>query len=166
MKRDWKPGDVALASYDGEVRVYMYQADFLEKQSRWVSSVGTTSVDFSAADWWRRLVVIDPEDREQVHRLADLFCEARWCHVKDGNTDDCDPLTRSSMRDALAAYANPTPPKPKEPTGLGAVVEDADGNVWTRTGKAPSGDWVTPDGGLDAWLDVPAVRVLSEGVTL
>lgn len=60
-------------------------------------------------------------------------------------------------------------PKPAEPTGLGAVVEDALGTTWVR---------VHPDGGpakwhlsgeyarepWAVWSAIDAVRVLSEGI--
>lgn len=62
------------------------------------------------------------------------------------------------------------PPKPPEPTGLGAVVEDADGNTYTRADKGTLPWFTTHKGGNGGrcdwtrWDDIPAVRVLSEGV--
>lgn len=65
-----------------------------------------------------------------------------------------------------------TPPKPEEPTGLGAVVEDDKGDRWVRVGGNLDGiprpwaehgniadlrDWVR-------YADIAAVAVLSEGV--
>jgi hypothetical protein len=58
-----------------------------------------------------------------------------------------------------------TPPRPDEPTGLGAVVEDADGYHWTCAVHENRRRWWNPLHG--GWVDyehVGAVRVLSEGV--
>ena len=74
---------------------------------------------------------------------------------------------------ALVAVEKVTPPKPAEPTGLGAVVEDAAGDQWVRAGfdhggrlldnwRLASGDGV---GNWQPWSRIDAVRVLSEGVT-
>lgn len=57
------------------------------------------------------------------------------------------------------------PPKPDEPTGLGAVVED-EGRRWVHFGNAC---WIktVPNANthMKIWADfTPAVRVLSEGV--
>jgi hypothetical protein len=63
------------------------------------------------------LVVIDPEDREQVDRLVRSYHNQNLFSVVD------------DMQAALREFADPKPPKPAEPTGLGAVVEDADGSA-------------------------------------
>lgn len=151
MTREWKPGDVALAKYDGEPpMLYVYSKVFGKDEHRWQNAMtGRHSYTFEAADWHRSLVVIDPEDREQVERLRD-YC---W---RGGTVDD--------WQNHLREFANPTPPKPDEPTGLGAVVEDADGNRWvlytTPDSTAPWCDGMTSY----EWDEVDAVRVLSEGV--
>lgn len=163
-EREWKPGDVAVASYDGEVKVYLRQRKgaFAGATDRWMSSDGTVSKAFGLADWHRLLVVIDPEDAEQVNRLADAFCAARWSHMP--GSDECDPLTRSAMREALSEYLRPTPPRPDEPQGLGAVVEDAKGLNWIRI--HPGGPaWVNGYQRWAEWSEVDAVRVVSPGVT-
>lgn len=181
--REWKPGDVAaiqtrVIADDGGVAVRV-KSHVLTGEPVWMWIVnggvpradGGLVRDESVTDA-RPLVVIDPEDREQTARLADLFCEARWCHTAAGDSDECDPLTRSAMREALAAFANPTPPKPPEPTGLGAVVEDASGHRWVRAGLGVAGADATPWQGVYPgpverrhWRDIAAVRVLSEGVS-
>jgi hypothetical protein len=105
----------------------------------------------------RPLVVIDPEDREQVERLAEAV-----------NAAIASPERMTSlevMQAALREFADPTPPKPDEPTGLGAVVVDESEVEWVHLG---SGLWCygTTDGpshGFE-WAHVHAVRVLSEGV--
>lgn len=160
--REWQPGDVALVR--NEYGVWNLAVCSVKPIGLvWQYGVADSQMPINADA--RPLVVIDPEDREQTARLADLFCEARWCHVKGGDTDDCDPLTRSSMREALAAYIAPT--KPAEPTGLGAVVEDRAGSgyvrvserkrPWLRVGTDNHVHWSEID-------DTPIV-VLSEGAT-
>lgn len=99
------------------------------------------------------VVVIDPENREQVTRLADLF-ETTLCSrpVVD--------RMRDSLRRSLIA-----PPKPPEPTGLGAVVEDAEGRFWVHTVRGNNPWTDTVQGTWRKYADLAAVRVLSEGVT-
>jgi hypothetical protein len=110
---------------------------------------------------------IDPEDREQVEQLAkvmdDEFARRGWA-----NQSTPDPDVVDAIQAALREFANPTPPpKPEEPTGLGAVVEDAEGERYVNDGL---GHWLRlgqGNGFFGHWTytDVPAVRVLSEGVT-
>jgi len=63
--------------------------------------------------------------------------------------------------------AQTKPPKPAEPTGLGAVVEDEDGSLLVRIhGEAAPPPWQVVDGGsLWYWEGIDVARVLSEGVT-
>jgi hypothetical protein len=114
-----------------------------------------------------RFAVIDPEDAEQVKRLDDLLTR-----FLDGNEVPAYEGTEGVMKAALREYANPKPPKPDEPTGLGAVVEDNEGTLWVRTEPA-DGDvpaWVASwTGRLDEpqpsdYADLLVNRVLSEGV--
>lgn len=113
----------------------------------------------------RPLVVIDPEDVDETSGLADLFCDARWSHIE--GSDECDPLTRASMREALARFANGERskyPKPDEPTGLGAVVEDTDGNRWVRVNATHFAGESSPMNRL-TYGEIDAVRVLTKGVS-
>lgn len=59
-------------------------------------------------------------------------------------------------------------PKPAEPQGLGAVVEDARGDFWVYTGLRNAKDGETRlwfRGSLPAdYADIAAVKVLSEGI--
>jgi hypothetical protein len=80
----------------------------------------------------RPLVVIDPEDREQVERLTKALVEAAYRHSNVVVSDQASTATRQA---ALREFADPKPPKPAEPTGLGAVVEDA------RASLAPHSVW-------------------------
>lgn len=75
-----------------------------------------------------------------------------------------------TFREALREYANPKPPKPDEPKGLGAVVKDSEGEKWVRVmvyGREP---WAHNGnvGDFRAWRsydDIDVVEKLSEGVT-
>jgi hypothetical protein len=103
----------------------------------------------------RALMVIDPEDAEQVERLNDALstsCPYGAPHEVVG------------LRAALREYANPTP-RIEEPQGLGAVVEDAAGERWVRHPGMFDRPWFRPDEPSASWRDLPVVRVLSEGVT-
>lgn len=102
-------------------------------------------------------VVIDPEDSGQVNRLVGLLAERGWIATQS-----------HGLRDALRELAKP--PKPAEPTGLGAVVEDANGSQYVRLATKDDAPWhLQPEGpiGFNAhpYHEIDAVRVLSEGVT-
>ena len=154
-KREWKPGDVAV--YDGGRVIRVDPGD----DPHWVDDEG----DARRGSWpdrqARPLVVIDPEDSDQVERLMDgvtwLFSQA------DVNT----------VQAALREFANPTPPKPDEPQGLGAVVEDADGVLWIKVyafdGHCARNSWAKHGevGCVSDWRnysDIDVASVLSEGV--
>ena len=66
--------------------------------------------------------------------------------------------------------AQTRPPKPAEPTGLGAVVEDREGDLWLRyTDPGINAIWQQIGGGpyraYNVWADIDVVKVLSEGWT-
>lgn len=171
MSREWKPGDVALVTFDnasysqqskGETAIETLP--MLRRDDDWAyPSYGASVMDEMVMEA-RPLAVIDPEDREQVKRLCDLI---PWLGSAPNLVDD--------MQAALREYAAPKPPKPEEPTGDGAVVEDAHGNRWTRIAGAPPLDphgarecqsppWRRRSYAAKWWDDLRAVRVLSEGV--
>jgi hypothetical protein len=108
------------------------------------------------------LVVIDPEDREQVARIESDF--ASRMHWRESTLHD-------ERRDALHATLRSliTPPKPDEPQGLGAVVELREVVYqWIRAIHVGGGDWILHDstGGTKGpvkYDDLEVVRVLSEG---
>lgn len=173
MKREWEPGDVALASYDGEVKTYLYGHEFNTDRFRWVSTDGSTSVDFHMAEWWRPIVVIDPEDREQVERLVKALSTGQpLIGLDPTNREMVDQAWVTHTQTALREFANPTPLKPEEPMGLGAVVAtEADGD-YIRVRIGPGNPWLQLNPWLNVrtgahyhWDRVAAVRVLSEGVT-
>jgi hypothetical protein len=107
----------------------------------------------------RPVVVIDPEDRKQVERLVENY-RTHWGKAEK---------VADALQAALREFADPKPPKPKEPTGLGAVVEDEEGTFWVRdasVGAVVQDRYWSPsnDDGRLAYADINAVRVLSEGV--
>lgn len=92
----------------------------------------------------RPLLVIDPENREDIERIADAFCSI----PSSGWSDDMQAALRSLL-------APPKPPKPPEPMGLGAVVEDVTGAEWVRVGLS--------DGFGGVWARVGATDNLLSG---
>lgn len=152
MTREWKPGDFQLF-VDEQARRFTWRKP--DEAIYGPPSKGAFN--------YRPLVVIDPEDREQVSRLA-----AAWDSQTHAQLDEGAPMTLSGWRMQAALRSQIEPPKPDEPTGLGAVVEDSAGDQWVRiriTGPdvKPADQWRTWWGHRD-WDDISAVRVLSDGV--
>lgn len=155
MAREWKPGEVASIEEARGVRRpalvvvgcghpnHEKAAHFHYSNGRWAQGSGSVLNP-------RPLAVIDPEDDEQVARLENIL-EAMGCRIG------------ASVPAALREFADPTPPKPDEPTGLGAVVEDTDGDRYVRH-HGDCKPWLPAESFAVSWQDVPAVRVLSEGV--
>lgn len=146
MSREWKPGEAVAVDWMGTTYYGFVDTDggFYTTDQR-LKGVTTATLGHDM----RPLVVIDPEDGEQVERLR-LAVQAESKGF----------FTAHVLAAALREFANPTPPKPDEPTGLGAVVEDGAGQTWMRDWK---GYWRAPDV-TARWAKVEAVRVLSEGV--
>jgi len=183
MSREWKPGDVAMVSlFDGEevrairvARCPMCRRHGDSPHWHCGSEHGGNLPSSKDADA-RPLVVLDPEDREEVERLMDTYM---------GQFDSYPPSTTEAdhMQAALRELANPTPPKPDEPMGLGAVVEgvcgcsrdarrfvrDPDARDFNlppkRNGMADGSEvpWVSRCG-HHGYAEIDAVKVLSEGV--
>jgi hypothetical protein len=161
MAREWKPGDVARFDFGGStvpmvgVRVAACVHDnHTNRGPHWhLSSGGWTQYDDRA----RPLAVIDPEDMEAVSQLMGHFSRADGAIYGKRGVDN--------MQAALREFAEPKPPRPDEPTGLGAVVEDENGARWTRVGV--NGMWMQQGvvGGC-LYDDVRAVRVLAAGLDL
>lgn len=155
MSRAWKPGDVAMVTATN--RGNHYRAYFDGEMWREAASPSFCLIEPTDI---RPLVVIDPEDRDQVKRLY------------DGYYSICGGI--DAMQAALREFANPTPPKPEEPTGLGAVVEVAHPVYeWARADRIERSSapwWYTDSSGNGGWrtwgeLRGYAVRVVHEGVT-
>lgn len=106
----------------------------------------------------RPVAVVDPEDVTAVGNLVNFFAFQDQAGMRSG------PIPR--MQAALREFAAPTPPRPVEPQGFGAVIEDAEGLRWVRANRIRKFPWETrgKDGGY-TWAGVDAVRVLSEGVS-
>lgn len=71
------------------------------------------------------------------------------------------PDRRASQRDRLPLHA------PPEPTGLGAVVEDREGDRWSRIRSRPEGHccWLRDESAVVPvqYRAIDAIKVLSEG---
>lgn len=157
MTREWQPGDVAMVTYRvGEC----IEKNVCAKTDKGWDCLAPGVGFLMHGDVYeaRPLAVIDPEDAEQVERLADC-----WRSVGSAEVDD-NPLSLIGLRlrEALRQFADPKPPKPDEPTGLGAVVRDADGDLWVRRSDV---HFICPKNPNEAltWAEVEAVEVLSEG---
>ncbi|HKY58337.1 MAG TPA: hypothetical protein VJL80_09890 [Aeromicrobium sp.] len=110
----------------------------------------------------RPLLVIDPEDREQAERLTAAHC-AHYDHRAPVRPEEVDAM-QAALRSLVA------PPKPPEPTGLGAVVEDADGDRWVLSRIAAVGllgvRWENARTlAHRKYANIDAVRILSEGLS-
>jgi hypothetical protein len=153
---EWKPGDVALVdSWRGKGQIAFRVGR--GENIGWCVLDGTDSRgldDDEVGDNARPVVVIDPEDAEQVERLASALFDV--CAYSATHS----PIKLAA---ALREFARPTPPRPEEPTGLGAVVEDAEGKRWVRSVVTPARPWYTRNKSKP-WDEIVAVRVLSEGV--
>lgn len=153
MSRDWKPGDIVLIDLSSK-----------GLESRRAMREGNAFVDVCGAVWSddanvRPLVVIDPEDRDQVERLASAFVDEQSERGHRG-------VWWTDLQVALRSLLEQ--PNPDEPTGLGAIVEDVTGEKWIRgTARIADFDWINADDFTRsrAYRNIAAVRVLSEGVT-
>ena len=157
---DWKPGDVAMVTHQA---THPKAKVGLRGDAGWFTA--DVFVPDAAVVTAHRLVVIDPEDREQVERLASIYYGKGWhntyLHVR--------PPMIDAMQAALREFANPTP-RIEEPKGLGAVVRDVHGELWVRDKTTTTvAHWKRARGQMGgkrvSWSDINAVRVLSEGVS-
>lgn len=150
----WKPGDVALILVGGTEHVALRDSDeaWLIGDSLAYRVLRDSETRLPTVSVIRPLVVIDPESND-VERLQDLF----WQNQHHSGL---------AMQAALREFANPTPPKPDEPQGLGAVVRDAQNELWIRT-CYPCDDCLNKPWQRGPvrknWQIVDAVEVLAEG---
>lgn len=177
MSGQWKPGDVGLVTCsDGKERIAICGERWLDDFLVWVFRDKTLR-DVAASDA-RPLVVIDPEDAEQVRRLAvayDTVFERMFPEDYADAANITDNSDNEWMQAALREFAAPTPPRPDEPTGKYAAVVDRAGMEWLRDGleEESGGPWWSVDRAQQSspgpqravWSDIAAVRVLTEGVT-
>lgn len=111
MKREFKPGDVAMSRYG---RVF-YSGN--ESRGSWTFDDGSGGFDEDFRSLRpneptdvRPLVVIDPEDREQVETVRDRLFDA----IEDQNPGRYDfpcGVFGNALQAALREFANSTPPK-------------------------------------------------------
>lgn len=107
------------------------------------------------------VVVIDPENSDQVEALIEAVDRASG----RGQPRIASVRTRNF---SAALRALITPPKPPEPQGLGAMVQDADGHLWHCVSRVPEDDptwYCDTSRARSAWECIAAVKVLSEGKT-
>lgn len=155
MGREFKPGDVAMVRHSKSGREMLMLRGYKDK---WFEPTGSFSdVHVKGV---RPVIVIDPEalDLELIERA--LVRWANWTSLVD---------EERAIRVLLdAIFPAVTPPKPDEPTGVGAVVEDAEGNRFVRyIGSDFELPWrmvTTQSISAESWATISAVRVLSEGV--
>lgn len=170
-EHEWKPGDVAMVTARW-IRTDDHSERYaVRRPDGWWSRAGVRVGDWEVSAV-RPLVVIDPEDREQVERLVGGLMNVNFWSVIPAEAEGITHRT-GQMQAALREFADPRPPKLEEPTDLGAVVEDEEGVLWVRAGDSHGGrlsdNWrrvVTQgdDGWWSEWRNIAAVRVLSEGV--
>lgn len=157
--REWKPG--AVVQHGGERGFIVIR--YGDPRIVWENGGWTAAALLAPSP----LVVIDPENREDVEGLAACLRTGIESVLRVSVNDYALDSITDKLQAALREFANPRPPKPEEPTGLGAVVEDAEGVRWACAGgDAPWVAWV-PGLRYDVchYDDIDVVRVLSEGVT-
>lgn len=168
MSAEWKPGTLAMVGCPGVNEQPMTWATNCYTSRHpgfphWHNTDRNTYLPANAAGITvRPLVVIDPEDRERVERLRVAY------HARRRAINGSDPT--SDLQAALREDADPRDPKPEEPLGLGAVVEDWDGGRWVRSNPAGEAEWVTVNAGARGlaspyrtYAQINAVRILSDG---
>ena len=164
MTREWKPGDAAVVKCDDLVCPMLEHKALLGKSGRWYLLEIGEYWEEHGAEPVRPLVVIDPEDREQVERLTQTYLR---------DYDGVDTVAQvgevDSMQAALRSLV--APPKPEEPTGRYAVVEDSEGIEWCRIDSVIGafcwqrlGQPGRAETSYAKWSGINAVRVLSKGV--
>lgn len=156
----WKPGDVAMVQCsDGEWRRATHWTEPYTGP-RWVFQDNSRRrVSESTA---RPLVVVDPEDRDQVVALMDS-----WGTVEGWDDWEVDRV-QAGFR-SLAQTGNPP-----EPSGIGAVVVDQDDITYVLAGRLSSDGFELPDkwraidgpivGDWKNWDQINVKQVLSVGV--
>jgi hypothetical protein len=94
---------------------------------------------------------VDPEDIEQIQRLADIIGSVVGATVP---VDKLQQAAREFVR-----------PRLTEPTKLGAVVVDRDGVLWTQYAIENIAErWISEEGRPRTFEKIDAVEVKSEGV--
>lgn len=160
MSAQWKPGDVAMVGIKVGLRVeyspfacpktHAYDGDHWHRANDWIIDDAKSRV--------RPLVVIDPEDYEQVERLFRAYATTAAA------------IRTDAMQAALREFADPKP-KIEEPTGSRAIIRDRNGDEWIQV-RPHIWRSITSPGRYkvekhwddsDAPLRESVVQVLSEG---
>ena len=108
------------------------------------------SAEIARAIEWREQIGVAALLATTCTHDGDEFGPSAVCETCFGNV-------QTALRSLIAD------PKPAEPMGLGAVVEDADGKRWLRSGSESW--WRVDMMAASDWSGIAAVKVLSEGVT-
>ena len=160
---DWKPGTVAKATVRGVPDVTVFRRDVSEGFCDWAHdsvAVGYTCSHDPDVTNVRPLVVLD------IDNLRACEAEAASPALAAKRLRATNSVVAHAIADQIEAQTKP--PKPAEPTGLGAVVEDDLGRRWVRIDDDPelNKPWRPADMAAirSHWQNVKAVRVLSEGV--
>lgn len=155
--REWQPGDVAWLDLKAGPTLGMRSLDggWMIRDQVSISGYTAPAVTtvYLPAGSVRPAAVIDP-DSDDVDRVAELMAEhGPYMGV----------FRRGVLQAALREFASPSPPKPDEPTGLGAVVEDTRGELWIRRPKPP--EWISATGNAFpvTWDSIDVAKVLDGG---
>jgi hypothetical protein len=133
---------------DGEWRPAMGGKRWSDDSSVWVFADGKYRDRGESNS--RPVAVIDPEDDTTLSRL--------WRLLPDSL------VSIDQLQYTLREFADPKPPKPEEPTGLGAVVVDTGGCRWVRFSAKTGPWWRNHSGSNLRYSNIDAVEVLSHGV--
>lgn len=155
--REWKPGDVAIRTYYGRSKLTVATTcigEYHEEGLHWHHiDGGWDRISDDDGPTYRPLVVIDPEDREQVERLWRI-----WTNLAPDHR-----LAQDCMQAALREFAHPKPPRPEEPTGLGAVVVDRDGSELVRVARDGDKPWRASGGYRFSWDEIDFLSEVAPG---
>jgi len=115
VSREWKPGDVALrTSHNADPYAMRSMAALTcsgvghDRGLHWHHENGGWD-PMEGKPSYRPFVVIDPEDREQVKRLALAYCKT--FAAGDSIVDRALSVCADQMQTALREFADPKPPK-------------------------------------------------------
>lgn len=115
----------------------------------WDTAV-STALDGGAITDRRPLLLIDPEDREQVERLTGALV-----HAGSGRNDT------NHWREVQTALRSLVQPPTPEPTGLGAVVV-SDDKPFTRMARQGETPWIGEGGLRFSWAQVVHIGPVEE----
>jgi hypothetical protein len=136
MTHNFKPGDVARIRLNNgfvhpvAIRLPLHEGGWATGTSKYIHSVHVAEA--------HPLVVISPEDREQVERFLEIA--SRWADDVPYDEGPGDLNYTTAMQAALREFAHP---KQSEPTDPKAQVTDCRENIWRLLAD---GEWVCTSG--------------------